>query len=455
MSDPLSPAATPDQLPPKWGVRRVNNLPLYLVGTAAAIFLLVVMLVAMDRANSRHAQESAKAAGNANAALHANEIAGEYQGGMIAPALAPARAEDGANLDLPPVPPAAGNAPHSPDMAEAQRIRQLKMQQFEEALRAKTTVQSQALARAQPPHGPPETSRTMPSNNDPIAAYRQRLALLRRAESRGQGNEGMDGYAGYAGYGGEEGVPEDGLASPGKSGNDIGAFEGKGEIDRWKLDSRPIAPKSPYSVQTTFVIPAILISGINSSLPGKIFGQVSQDVYDTATGRFLLIPQGTKLEGEYSSDVAYGQASVLVAWQRLVFPDGKTMDIGAMPGSNAAGYAGFNDQVNNHYLRLFGSAILMSAISAGVALSQGRNQVAGTFGAPTTNSVLSATLGQQLGRVMTQMISRNLNISPTLEIRPGYRFNVTVTKDMVFARPYQAFDYKKDYGQTNRGGHGG
>ena len=97
---------------------------------------------------------------------------------------------------------------------------------------------------------------------------------------------------------------------------------------------------------------------------------MSQDVYDTATGKFLLIPQGTRLEGEYSSEVAYGQASVLVAWQRLVFPDGKTMDIGAMPGSNSAGYAGFTDQVNNHYLRLFGTAILMSAITAGVALSQ-------------------------------------------------------------------------------------
>jgi type IV secretion system protein VirB10 len=140
--------------------------------------------------------------------------------------------------------------------------------------------------------------------------------------------------------------------------------------------------------------------------------------------------------------VAYGEASVLVAWQRLVFPDGKTMDIGAMPGSNSAGYAGFTDQVNNHYMRLFGTAILMSAITAGVALSQSTNQVAGTFGAPTTSSVLSATLGQQLGRVITQMISKNLNVAPTLEIRPGYRFNVTVTKDMVLARPYQAFDYR-------------
>ena len=84
MSDPMSPAASPNQLPPKWGVRRVNNLPLYLIGTAAAVFFLIIMLVAMDRANTKHAQESVKA--SANASLYANEIAGEHQGGMIAPA---------------------------------------------------------------------------------------------------------------------------------------------------------------------------------------------------------------------------------------------------------------------------------------------------------------------------------------------------------------------------------
>jgi type IV secretory pathway VirB10-like protein len=439
MSDPMSPAASPNQLPPKWGVRRVNNLPLYLIGTAAAVFFLIVMLVAMDRANKKHTEESVKA--NANSAQFAKEITGEHQGGMIAPASAlPVEDSYPAHSDLPPMPPVtAGNAMQSAEMAEAQRIRQMKMQQFEEALRAKTTVQTQAPPRPQQPL--PEAPKAPPAGADPTVAYQQRLAQLRKSAA----------YGGYGGYPGDEGEYEEGQGGEQKPKNDINQFSGKGEIDRWKLDSRPIAPKSPYAVQTTFVIPAILISGINSSLPGKIFGQVSQDVYDTATGKYLLIPQGTKLEGEYSSDVAYGQASVLVAWQRLVFPDGKTMDIGAMPGSTGAGYAGFTDEVNNHYLRLFGTAILMSAISAGVALSQSQNQIAGTFGAPTTNSVLSATLGQQLGRVITQMISKNLNISPTLEIRPGYRFNVTVTRDMVFARAYQAFDYK----QRERGGQDG
>ena len=98
--------------------------------------------------------------------------------------------------------------------------------------------------------------------------------------------------------------------------------------------------------------------------------QVAQNVYDTPTGRYLLIPQGARLVGRYASDVAYGQSRVLVAWQRLVFPDGKALDIGAMPGADSAGYAGFTDRVNHHYLRVFGSALLMSAVVAGITLSQ-------------------------------------------------------------------------------------
>ncbi|WP_325345866.1 TrbI/VirB10 family protein, partial [Xylophilus sp.] len=176
-------------------------------------------------------------------------------------------------------------------------------------------------------------------------------------------------------------------------------------------------------------------------LPGQIMAQVAQDVYDTPTGKHLLIPQGSRLVGSYSSDVAYGQARVLVAWQRIVFPDGKAMDIGAMPGADSAGYAGFNDQVNNHYVRLFGSAFLMSGVTAGITYSQRQNQAQNTYGAPSASSALSEALGQQLGQVTAQLIAKNLSISPTLEIRPGYRFNVVVTKDMTFSKPYRSFDY--------------
>jgi type IV secretory pathway VirB10-like protein len=429
MSNPMSPSASPAQVQQKWGVRRVNNLPLYLLGVAAAIFLVIVALVAMDRANRKHAEESARTSGNANrnASLFAQEIAGEGKEGMIAPAQLE-RSYDTypGNPDMPRVPPMSGALPPSQETAEAQRIRQLKMQQFEEALRAKTSVPTQMQGRSA--QKAPDKPIPAPASTDPTAAYKERLAQLRKS-----GLAPNDDFDESGEVGGQENKPR----------NDIGEFDNReGKSDRWRLDSKPVAPRSPYTILTTFVIPATLITGINSTLPGQISGQVSQDVYDTATGKYLLIPQGTKLEGASSSEVAYGQASLFVAWQRLVFPDGKTMDIGAMPGSNSAGYAGFTDEVNNHYMRLFGTAVLMCAISAGVALSQSRNQIAGTFGAPTTSSVLSATLGQQLGRVITQMISKNLNVSPTLEIRPGYRFNVTVTKDMVFAKPYQAFDYR-------------
>ena len=163
-------------------------------------------------------------------------------------------------------------------------------------------------------------------------------------------------------------------------------------------------------------------------------------MYDTPTGKHLLIPQGSRLVGMYSSDVAYGQSRVLIAWQRIVFPDGKAMDIGSMPGADSAGYAGFNDQVNNHYFRLFTSAFLMSGVTAGITMSQNQDQQ-NNGNRQTASGALSEALGQQLGLVTAQLISKNMNIAPTLEIRPGYRFNVIVTKDMTFSKPYQAFDY--------------
>ena len=193
-----------------------------------------------------------------------------------------------------------------------------------------------------------------------------------------------------------------------------------------------------------FVIPATMISGINSELPGQIMAQVSQGVYDTPTGKYLLIPQGARLVGSYSSDIAYGQKRVLVAWQRIVFPDGKAMDIGAMPGADGAGYAGFNDQVDNHYLRIFGSALLMSAVIAGVSYSQQNlNNNTGTlYGQQQTASGASSqAVGQQFGTVIAQMVSKNMNIAPTLEIRPGFRFNVMAIRDLAFDKPYQSFDY--------------
>jgi len=264
------------------------------------------------------------------------------------------------------------------------------------------------------------------TKDDPTAAYKARLAQI-------QGAGMVPGGAGR----GSGAAPQ--LVQTAATGNNVSQFGNSGQGDRWKLDSQPEAPRTPYELRAGFVVPATLISGINSELPGQIMGQVAQNVYDTATGKYLLIPQGSRLVGAYSSNVAYGQARVLVAWQRIIFPDGKAMDIGSMPGADSAGYAGFNDQVNNHYFRLFASAFLMSSVTAGISMSQPQQTIGTTT--RTASSAMSEALGQQLGQVTAQLISKNMNIAPTLEIRPGYRFNVMVTKDMTFSKPYQAFDY--------------
>src|SRR5271167_1516612 len=129
-------------------------------------------------------------------------------------------------------------------------------------------------------------------------------------------------------------------------------------------------PASPYTVMAGGVIPAVLVSGINSDLPGPILAQVSQNVYDTASGHALLIPQGSRLIGSYHSAASYGQSRVQISWDRLIFPNTSSMDIPSMPGTDQAGYAGFRDEVNNHYTRTFGTAALMSLISAGQAVGQ-------------------------------------------------------------------------------------
>jgi type IV secretion system protein TrbI len=176
-----------------------------------------------------------------------------------------------------------------------------------------------------------------------------------------------------------------------------------------------------------------MIGGISSDLPGQILGQVSENVYDTATGRFILIPQGAKLVGAYDNSVTTGQERVLVAWNRIIYPDASSIDLGKMPGADESGYAGFNDRVDDHFLKTFGSAILLSVVSAGVQLSQGNgnNQTSGL----TSQQTIAASLGEQLGQLGQETARRNMQVQPTLEIRPGYRFTIIVTKDIVL-RPW-------------------
>ena len=447
----MSPDASPSEVTPNTGVRRVNNLPMYIVGGLLTVFLIVMVLVAADRAEKQNRQASAKEEKLGSTSMFANEIAGSQKDGiipaerLIVPELSQVPIARPENLDRPPTPPASSNS-RSND--ELERIRMAKLQQLEEAIKAKTGVQVTAPRSSGSTPAGATTNRSVPATRDEALA---KLAAVRQQIDAQTSDDPTAAYRARmqqlqaSGLGGEtDGATAPRLLQTANSSdnrNDIGQFSDSGQGDRWKLDSKPEAPRTPYELRAGFVVPATLISGINSELPGQIMAQIAQNVYDTATGKYLLLPQGSRLVGAYSSDVSYGQARVLVAWQRIVFPDGKAMDIGAMPGADSAGYAGFTDQVNNHYLRLYGSALLMSAVTAGITYNQQQHQSTIGYQQPSASNAMSQALGVQLGQVTAQMIAKNLNIAPTLEIRPGYRFNVIVTKDMTFSKPYQSFDY--------------
>lgn len=496
LDDRMAPEASPDRAPLRTGVRRANKIPLLIVGGIVLVLGAVVAVVANDRAAQQQAMlksqsappPSPKAAKGSTS--FADKIVGGRQTGLIPAAstkstkpevphdpaaavsdqrlrfagelsntnLLIARPDD---LDQPPKPGSqtllAQLQPPQPATGRSEEIdpiKQAKLLQVQEALKAPTTV-SFTLARSDRSAAGPATTAPEPAgsptqdnprtrlasaqvqlahvarSDDPTKAYHAQLEDLRRT-----GMLGPDGSSDLA-----RPVPS-GTTSKGT----LAGFETPTGGDRWRHDAMQEPPRAEFVIQAGDVLPALVMSEINSSQPGQIIAQVSQNVYDTPTKTRLLIPQGTKLIGTYSNDVGYGQSVLLVVWQRLGFPDGKTLDIGAMPGANGAGAAGLSDLVDNHYIRLFGSALLMSAITAGATYSQQQTQgagVPGQVGIPQYNagSAMSQALGQQLGQVTAQLIARNMNIAPELKIRPGYRFNVVATKDLTFPRPYAQFDY--------------
>ncbi len=206
-------------------------------------------------------------------------------------------------------------------------------------------------------------------------------------------------------------------------------------------------PASVYTVMAGSVIPAVLGSGINSDLPGPIIAQVSENVLDSATGRYLLIPQGSRLIGAYQNASAFGQQRIQIGWQRLIFPNTASMDLPQMPGADQSGHTGFSDQVDNHYLRTFGTAALMSLISAGQMVGQmatfGGGGLYGQYGYYQPNQwamageMAGSAASGQYGALGQQMLGNGMNRPPTIEIRPGYQFNVMVTQDLAFAAPYR------------------
>lgn len=447
-------------------VKRVNNLPLFIVLAIMVIFMVMLVYAVIESSNQNNFTAD-KAIRPENAQDMAHKVISDQLYGVVPPSsmsaggqqtygyqgsattanrgsgspsgAAPAGAAEGAQA---PVTKIFDRATGKYVAVDTELLHQLQEERLKlEQERAAARLKGFQQAIASPTDVSVGSSKsdnqstTKSPNSDPFldnlqqqanlvmqgVVSTQKAALEAQKKSVNQVNNG--------------GVAN--TSSPSFQQSGYGQFAGAGDA-RWKLNSFAKGPSTAYELKAGFVLPSILLSGINSDLPGIIIAQVAQNVYDTATGRYLLIPQGSRLIGQYDSKVDYGQSRILVAWQRIILPDGKALDIGAMAGADVGGQAGLTDQVNNHYLRTFSSAVMMSAIMAGVALTQ-PEQSSDKPLSPVDSLIKS--LGQQLGSVALNLLSKNLNTSPTLEIRPGYRFNVMVTKDIVFNQPYTEFSY--------------
>jgi len=206
------------------------------------------------------------------------------------------------------------------------------------------------------------------------------------------------------------------------------AFLGQTPDKRTVAPDRVVAPASANVLQAGAVIPAALITGIRSDVPGQITAQVTQNVYDSPTGRILLVPQGTRIIGQYDSGVGFGQRRVLLVWNRLIMPDGRSIVLERQPGANAEGYAGLEDGVDFHWGEMFKAAALSTLLSVGAeaGTSQNENSLVQALRSGASNSI--SQTGQQI-------VSRQLGIAPTLTIRPGFPVRVMVTRDLVL-EPY-------------------
>jgi len=202
----------------------------------------------------------------------------------------------------------------------------------------------------------------------------------------------------------------------------------------FELHAQVQVPRSPNTLFAGTILPCVLTQGINSDLPGQIGCMISQNVFDTVTGRHLLLPQGTKAIGTYDSRVAYGQDRVLVVWTRLLRPDGSTLSLEGMPGTDLSGYAGLTGHVNNHYFRLLSGVVLGSLIGAGAQIATGANSENPGFAALAAQGA-----GQNINEAGQQITRKNLNTQPTIEVRPGSRLNIFTTKDLILPPWIESF----------------
>jgi type IV secretory pathway VirB10-like protein len=213
---------------------------------------------------------------------------------------------------------------------------------------------------------------------------------------------------------------------------DFGSLHAKEEDEYLGRERK--AALGRFEIKAGWLIPAVLEQELNSDLPGLIRALVREDVYDSVSGRYVLIPAGSTLVGIYNSQVGYGQNALQAVWRRIIFPDGSCISIGGFEGDDGQGAAGFRDQVDSHWRRILCGALLTSLFAAGIQVSQGTNS--SILQSQSVGQQVGQAVGQQIGQLGEEVTRRNLNVQPTIKVRPGYRFFVRVEKDILFNGAY-------------------
>ena len=211
----------------------------------------------------------------------------------------------------------------------------------------------------------------------------------------------------------------------------------KGRNQETYLGKTRVRALGPYEIKAGWDIPAVLEQALNSDLPGEIRALVRESVYDTSTGKYLLIPQGARLVGSYSSRVSYGQNGIQVIWDRIIFPDGSSIVLAGMTGQDAKGASGLRDKVDNHYARFFGMGALSSLFAAAGQLTVNRRSSVLSY--PSAQELAGQAAAQNMAQIGAEATRRNLYVQPTIKIEIGYRFNVRVNRDILFEDPYRPY----------------
>ena len=432
------------------GVRRLNRVPVYVFVGGVCLVVGAIGYTYRARLQSsaagQHDADTKAEAANGPAVLNGAPQTGEIQSAVFRPTAASPSTQ--------PTPTQPAQAPRGPsDGGQQQRnqeedpavqARKQAWQMYYQQLAALQQSRQQDASNAM-------KADTTPNGMTGVGGAASQTGTGPGAEpqvAQAQGTATQSGLAVPTAYAGAAGLPlgAGGLgigggypilppAGPDPAGaREKLAFVGQagnlGQNDTLAATVRD--PISPYLVTAGDVIPCIAQGGEDSDTPGQFVGRVSRNVYDSATGRFLLIPQNSKVIGTYDNVVSNGQSRIPTVITRIIFPDSSSIPIGAMPAADQAGFAGLHDQVDSHMWEKFGNALILAVGSAGIQLSQGTGQSTSGYNA---QQIGAAAIGQQFGELGQEYARSGLAIPNTLRIRNGYNFVVQVTKDMVL-RPY-------------------